>query len=179
MKKNQSAFTLLELVIVIAILGVLAAFITGNFITSLKKGRDAKRKADLATIQSALEHYHADKGVYPIDAQTINCTFCVNDINYIGNLCGSVQYRLTEMLKPYLPKMPTDPAFDANKCDYKKQYVYTGINCQSPIGCPSYALYATLENSGNLDYFDYSAPGQPFSWLGTPPAGPTYRVTNP
>ena len=43
----KKGFTLIELLIVIMILGVLAALITGNFFTSLKKGRDAKRKADL------------------------------------------------------------------------------------------------------------------------------------
>ena len=62
---NRKAFTLIELLIVIIILGVLAALITGNFFTSLKKGRDAKRKADLEQVSRALEMYYEDKKAYP------------------------------------------------------------------------------------------------------------------
>ncbi|KKP49563.1 MAG: hypothetical protein UR42_C0033G0004 [Candidatus Roizmanbacteria bacterium GW2011_GWA2_33_33] len=40
---NRKGFTLIELLIVIIILGVMASLITGNFFTSLKKGRDTKR----------------------------------------------------------------------------------------------------------------------------------------
>ena len=54
---NKKGFTLIELLLVIIILGVLSALITGNFFTSLKKGRDAKRKADLEQTQRALEMY--------------------------------------------------------------------------------------------------------------------------
>lgn len=62
---NKKGFTLIELLIVIMILGVLAALITGNFFTSLKKGRDARRKGDLEQIQRALELYYEDKKTYP------------------------------------------------------------------------------------------------------------------
>lgn len=62
---NKKAFTLIELLVVIMIIGMLAAMITGNFFTSLKKGRDAKRKGDLESIQKALEMYYEDKRSYP------------------------------------------------------------------------------------------------------------------
>ncbi|PIP15252.1 hypothetical protein COX47_00635, partial [Candidatus Roizmanbacteria bacterium CG23_combo_of_CG06-09_8_20_14_all_35_49] len=58
---NRKAFTLIELLLVIIILGVLATLIIGNFFTSLKKGRDARRKGDLEQIQRALEMYYEDK----------------------------------------------------------------------------------------------------------------------
>ena len=64
-KNKRSGFTLIELLVVIMILGILAALITGNFFTSLKKGRDAKRKSDLEQIQRALEMYYDDKAAYP------------------------------------------------------------------------------------------------------------------
>lgn len=64
---NKKGFTLIELLIVIMILGVLAALITGTFFTSLKKGRDARRKGDLEQIQRALEMYYEDKKTYPED----------------------------------------------------------------------------------------------------------------
>lgn len=61
----KKSFTLIELMIVIAILGILAALISGQFITSLKKGRDARRKSDLDQTQKALEMYYEDNKAYP------------------------------------------------------------------------------------------------------------------
>ena len=54
-KDGQKGFTLLELLVVMVILGLLAAIGLSSFISSQKKGRDARRKADLSSIQSALE----------------------------------------------------------------------------------------------------------------------------
>jgi prepilin-type N-terminal cleavage/methylation domain-containing protein len=65
----KKSFTLIELIIVIAILGILAALISGNFITSLKKGRDAKRKSDFEQIKNALEMFYEDKKHYPSSLQ--------------------------------------------------------------------------------------------------------------
>lgn len=64
-KNKKNGFSLLELMIVMVILGILVGLVSGNFFTSLKKGRDAKRKADLAQIQRALEMYYEDKQAYP------------------------------------------------------------------------------------------------------------------
>lgn len=58
-------FTLIELLVVISIIGLLAAIGVVNFNKARIKGRDAKRKADLATIQSALENYYDDNRTYP------------------------------------------------------------------------------------------------------------------
>lgn len=87
----KKAFTLLELLIAIVILGVLAALISGNFITSLKKGRDARRKADLEQIQRAVEMYYEDKRNYPAT------------ITFGGSLTDSVSGKV------YMQKVPNDP----------------------------------------------------------------------
>ncbi len=62
---KRKGFTLLELVIVIVLLGILSALISGNFITSLKKGRDSRRITDLEQIQKSLEMYYEDQKAYP------------------------------------------------------------------------------------------------------------------
>ena len=58
-------FTLVELLIVIAIIAVLSIFGGANYIQSLKKGRDSRRKADLEQIRAALEMYRTDNTGYP------------------------------------------------------------------------------------------------------------------
>lgn len=65
MKKNNSGFTLIEILVVVAIIGILVAFVTLNFNDARKKSRDQARKSDLQTLQLAIETYKAQNGVYP------------------------------------------------------------------------------------------------------------------
>lgn len=64
--KIQSAFTLIELLIVISIIGILAALITASFTASQRQARDVNRKSDLAQYRTALESFaSANGGLYP------------------------------------------------------------------------------------------------------------------
>lgn len=62
--KNK-AFTLIELLIVLAIIGILSTISLFAISGVRESARDAKRKADLETIRQALEMYKADIGNYP------------------------------------------------------------------------------------------------------------------
>ncbi|MCX6726097.1 MAG: prepilin-type N-terminal cleavage/methylation domain-containing protein [Candidatus Shapirobacteria bacterium] len=65
-KRNiQRGFTLVELLVVMAILGLLATIGLGSFMSTQIKGRDSQRKSDLGQIQKALEMYYNDYGQYP------------------------------------------------------------------------------------------------------------------
>ena len=64
---NTKAFTLIELLVVISIIGVLIALSLFGIQGARESSRDAKRKADLETIRSALEMYRSDEGIYPND----------------------------------------------------------------------------------------------------------------
>lgn len=57
----KRGFTLIELLIVIAIIGILATLVSANYMTSLKRANDAKRKSDLKELQEALELYKLDQ----------------------------------------------------------------------------------------------------------------------
>ena len=66
---KSSGFTLVELIVVIAILGLLATIGLSSFRTSQIKGRDSQRKNDLAQIQRALELYYNDHQQYPLSGE--------------------------------------------------------------------------------------------------------------
>jgi len=122
---NRKAFTLIELLLVIIILGVLATLIIGNFFTSLKKGRDARRKGDLEQIQRALEMYYEDKKAYPVTAGlTLGGKLCEN------NPCGASD-------KVYMQKVPNDPISGKN-------YEYLSADGTD------YKLFACLENDQQI-----------------------------
>jgi general secretion pathway protein G len=71
MKGPEKGFTLLELLVVMTIIGILAAIAVPALKNSPQKGREAALKEDLFTMRSCLDQYHGDKGHYPPDLQTL------------------------------------------------------------------------------------------------------------
>ena len=67
---NERGFTLTELMIVIVVLGVLAALVLPRFVGRTKQSRLAAAKADIeANLSTALELYELDNGHFPSNAQ--------------------------------------------------------------------------------------------------------------
>ena len=66
-KQNKLAFTFIELLIVIAIIGILASFSAVSLQGARGRARDAKRVSDISQIQIALELYFNDYSEYPVD----------------------------------------------------------------------------------------------------------------
>ena len=63
--RNNKGFTLIELMVVIAILGVLAAIAIPKVSDSITLAKTAKLQADLHTIATAVAMYEADNGKLP------------------------------------------------------------------------------------------------------------------
>lgn len=65
----QRGFTLIEIMVVVVILGILAAIVVPNIMDSPDKARVAKAKQDIRVIESALELYRLDNYTYPSTQQ--------------------------------------------------------------------------------------------------------------
>ena len=99
MMKFTKGFTLIEMLTIIAIIGILATMVVVNVSGARIRARDTKRLADVKSIQNALEMYFYKTKTYPSDT---------ND-NPLVN-CGGISIAdLGVELGPYLETIPTDP----------------------------------------------------------------------
>lgn len=67
-KKN--GFTLIEILVVIAIIAILIAFISANFLGARQRAKDVKKKSEFRSLKTALRLYYNDYNVYPGPANT-------------------------------------------------------------------------------------------------------------
>jgi prepilin-type N-terminal cleavage/methylation domain-containing protein len=64
-RRGKPAFTLIELLIVVAIIAILAAIAVPNMLEAQIRSKVARAKADMRTLAGALEQYHVDHNGYP------------------------------------------------------------------------------------------------------------------
>ena len=119
----KSGFTVVELLIVIVVIGILAALVLNTFSGIQARARDAERKTDLNALHTQLEVYYNDNGFYPTLANITT-----------ANLAGLD------------PEALNDPSGDAlhdgtGTGDYSYSCTAGGG------GCTSYTLSADMESS--------------------------------
>lgn len=137
-EQGRRGFTLVELLVTIAIIGILSSVGLTTFTSAQKKSRDARRKNDLATIAKALEVYYNDLGRYPADStnQIKGCTVD-SSTEVVCNWNSAFQHADTNPDTIYLITLPADPSSSQN-------YYYDAISANK-----AYQLYARLENSAD------------------------------
>jgi prepilin-type N-terminal cleavage/methylation domain-containing protein len=78
-KARSSGFTIVELLIVIVVIGILAALVIVTYNGIQQKARDTERKTDIKALQGHLEAYWADNAKYPTLANANDTTFRTNN----------------------------------------------------------------------------------------------------
>lgn len=128
-KMRNKGFTLVELLVVMAILAVLVTLIAGGFRTAQMRGRDAKRKSDLKEIANSLELYFSDHDEYPSSSggRVVGCPATTGSCVW-----GSGEF--TDGQTVYFKEMPADPSSSLN-------YYYRAFSNDQ-----KFQLYAHLEN---------------------------------
>ncbi|RYF29662.1 MAG: prepilin-type N-terminal cleavage/methylation domain-containing protein [Chloroflexi bacterium] len=85
-KNTRSGFTIVELLIVIVVIGILAAITIVAFNGIQQRGRDSQRVSDINVIKKSLELFHAQNGYYPNVAQLNTANFKRDTLQIPDNL---------------------------------------------------------------------------------------------
>ncbi len=165
--ERKKAFTLIELMVVIAILGILVSLSSLVWGSVAARGRDNTRKTDLARLKNTLEQYATDNRAYPTYDTSQGRIYAANWQLDGTNGCAhddDINARLVNKppLTNYISNLPTDPkrkldlgpGCGDNYQDQHSLYLYlsapAGTNGQGPSSTSSanaYALLATLEQA--------------------------------
>lgn len=100
LNKNQKGFTLLEIMVVIVILGVLAAMVVPNLMGNKDKADIQKVKSDVIALENALDMYRLDSSIYPNTDQGLEAL--------VSKPSGSPEPR-NYREDGYIKRLPQDP----------------------------------------------------------------------
>jgi general secretion pathway protein G len=64
-RQSVLGFTFMELLMVMAMIALLVTIALPRYFDGLNRSKEAILHEDLATMRDAIDHYHADKGIYP------------------------------------------------------------------------------------------------------------------
>lgn len=88
MKKLKKGFTLVELMVVITVIAILMTIAIVSFTRIQKQARDTKRKADVRTLETALQAYYTENQAYPLSTSATAATTALAGLapNYIPSI---------------------------------------------------------------------------------------------
>ena len=122
---GKNGFTLIEVLVVVAIISVLSGVIAVNYSDSYKQSRDEKRQTDLRNLQSALDMYKNKYGRYPEACNSFD-TWSGQTGTSFACSDGSNNYILGKNEAPdnirpfsdFVPNLPTDPKLNGSNSGY-------------------------------------------------------------
>ncbi len=151
-QKIGRGFSLVELLAVVAIIGLLSAVVMSSFSSAKKRSRVAKRVSDMKQVQVALEFYYAANRSFPNTGGAWRSA-CTAWGGYTGYTI------IPELIPAYIPVVPTDPQTSSSSSD-QNCYVYAsdGTNyifmdyqvpeMYSGQSAPNYMSYPELVDPG-------------------------------
>ena len=128
--KFKSAFTFIELLVVIIIISILWTISFYSYIWYIADSRDSQRKSDLAKIVSALKIYKQKRWYYSLPWNNFNITYSWSTIALQWYLNTSIRLNSLDIL-PFDPKL-------------EKAYLYSVTTDKQ-----EFEIWATLENEDN------------------------------
>jgi type II secretion system protein G len=120
---KRTGFTIVELIVVIAVIGILAGIMLVSYAASENRARDASRQSSMKEIRAALEAYRAENGTYPNEAGASWEQSNTDPVNFLDDL------------KPYMGVVPVDPVNDAS--NYFYYYRYEAGTSGWGVTCPA------------------------------------------
>lgn len=99
-RRSEDGFTLVELMVVLVIIGLLATVVLVNVMPSQDKAMVTKAKADIASLEQAMEMYRLDNLAYPSGSDGLNAL-----VSPPAGLAQSGRYRPGG----YVKNLPEDP----------------------------------------------------------------------
>ncbi len=140
LKRKEQGFTIVELLIVIVVIGILAALVVTTFSGIQQKARDSERETDIKAVHGQLEAYYAQNGRYPTNANLDDDAFITANMKGLD---------LTALADPKGADNNLGAAAAANVY----AYVETPSGCDNDTStatadCSGYTLTATKESGG-------------------------------
>ncbi len=108
-RPSTAAFTLIELLIVIAIILILIAIALPNFIEAQNRARVTTAKANQRGMQTALESYHTDYRQYPVGWHLMSVQTPPMPQNFPEDLFSKFRFKILTTPIAYLTQLPESP----------------------------------------------------------------------
>jgi type II secretion system protein G len=141
-KSTNKGFTIVELLIVIVVIGILAALVVTTFTGIQQRARNTERQTDIKAIHGQVEAYYAQNGRYPTLANMNDATFRTN------NMKGLDEDALKD---PKGSAATLVAAAAANSYSYAVTATGGGACDNDTVAdCAAYVLTATYEGGGTF-----------------------------
>lgn len=149
---RQSGFTIVELLIVVVVIGVLAAIVVVAYNGVTSSSRDAARISTLKQLQKAIEAYYAKNGHYPQISHGLGTeSTCGSQTENWGH-CDRLK-ELTDAIAPFA-KFDPEQLSQATQGNY-----YYSYDSQSDDNYQTYGLMVYLEGNGGANDGGYYSNG--------------------